>query len=73
VPVPTSTTLPTWTLLATRVQIASGATQAFTGAGSQLQLRVGVGAGTAAHPVLVSTTIAAGPQSDTTTGPTACF
>jgi prepilin-type N-terminal cleavage/methylation domain-containing protein len=73
VPVPTATTLPTWTLLATQVKAAAGATQVFTGAGTQLQLRLGVGAGTAAHPVLVSTTIAAGPQADTTTGPTTCF
>jgi prepilin-type N-terminal cleavage/methylation domain-containing protein len=73
VPVPTATTLATWTLLAARVQVASGATQIFTAAGSQLQLRLGVGAGTAARPVLVSTTIAAGPQSDTTTGPVTCF
>lgn len=75
VPVPTASTLANWTLLATQVKVASGATQVFTGAGPQLQVRMGVGAGpaAAARPVLVSTTIAAGPQSDTTTGPTTCF
>ena len=73
VAVPTSTTLATWSLLASRAQVASGATQVFTGAGSQLQVRLGVGAGTAAGPVLISTTVAAGPESDTTTGPATCF
>jgi prepilin-type N-terminal cleavage/methylation domain-containing protein len=73
VAVPTTTTLATWSLLATRAQVASGATQVFTGAGTQLQLRLAVGAGTAAGPVLVATTVAAGPESDTTTGPTTCF
>jgi prepilin-type N-terminal cleavage/methylation domain-containing protein len=73
VPVPTATALAGWTLLATRVQVASGATQPFTAAGTQLVLRVAVGAGSAAHPVLVATTVAAGPESDTTTAPATCF
>jgi prepilin-type N-terminal cleavage/methylation domain-containing protein len=73
VPVPTTTTLTTWTLLATRVRVADGATQAFSGAGSQLQVRLAIGAGSTASSVLVATTVAAGPESDTTTAPATCF
>jgi prepilin-type N-terminal cleavage/methylation domain-containing protein len=73
VAVPTPTSLPGWTLLANRAQVATGATQVFTGAGAQLQLRLALGAGSAANPVLVATTIAAGPESDTTTAPATCF
>jgi type II secretory pathway pseudopilin PulG len=73
VPVPTTTSLSAWTLLASRVSVATGATQPFTGAGSQLQLRVTVGGAAATRPVLVSTTFAAGPQADTTTAPGTCF
>lgn len=73
VPVPTDTSLSTWTLLASRVAVATGATQPFAGGGSQLQLRVSVGGAAATRPVLVSTTFATGPQSDSTTVPTTCF
>jgi prepilin-type N-terminal cleavage/methylation domain-containing protein len=73
VPAPTATTLASWTLLATRARVATGATQVFTGAGNQLQLRLALGAGSTASSVLVSTTIAAGPESDTTTAPGTCF
>jgi prepilin-type N-terminal cleavage/methylation domain-containing protein len=67
VPAPTAAALAGWTLLAGRVQLAPAATQAFTGAGSQLQLRIAVGS------VLVATTVAAGPQYDSTTAPVTCF
>ena len=73
VPVPTTTTLATWTLLATRAQVATGAAQMFTAVGTQLQLRLAIGAGAGARPVVVATTVAASPQSDTTTGPATCF
>jgi hypothetical protein len=62
-----------WLRLATRVTLPAGATRPFSASGSQLQLRVAVGAGTAAHPVLVSTTIATSPQADSTTAPVTCL
>ena len=73
VPVPTTTALTSWTRLATRVTLPAGSTQPFTTSGSQLQLRVAVGAGSAAHPVVVATTMATAPQSDATTAPVTCF
>jgi hypothetical protein len=71
--VPTSTTLATWRLLASRAQLPTGTTQPFTAAGGQLQLRLALGGAAATRPVLVATTVAAGPQSDSTTAPTTCF
>jgi hypothetical protein len=73
VPVPTAASLSSWSLLAHRVQLPTGTTQAFTTAGTQLQLRLAVGGASATRPVLVATTMAAGPQSDASTAPTTCF
>jgi hypothetical protein len=73
VPVPTAASLSSWSLLADRVQLPTGTTKPFTTAGTQLQLRLTVGGASATRPVLVTTTIAAGPQSDASTVPTTCF
>jgi hypothetical protein len=70
---PTAATLPSWSLLAHQVQLPSGSTQPFTTAGTQLQLRLTVGGASATRPILVATTVAAGPQSDSSTAPTTCF
>jgi prepilin-type N-terminal cleavage/methylation domain-containing protein len=70
---PTAASLATWSVLATHAQLPTGTMQPFTGAGTQLLLRLAVGGASATRPVLVATTVAAGPQSDSTTAPTTCF